>query len=357
MLFSDCLRAIRVLPNKDRAVAEMDLRALRVWRLEMWAPAKRGKSTLIRGTAAALTAPMRMLSIDSDQVDSANIERVPLPGFNDQKTWGEFVDRFEAALGPCADDLASGKIAGVALDTLTTIQYELESLGDKKKMLTESQMESQQRRGKQARVLISMAASITGLHARALQSPLDGAIVLCFTQHARKLSNGTTFAFEGWCPRIGSNTGEATSALADAMIAVGLEPPHCQDPLRFAIVWNGRADVGVRLGDDEREVWERCMSMKADGFADPKRLGKAMAKIWEMRKARWVLHRIGPHVHVDGEITAESVLAAALADPKVAGASKPAEQSEAPAADVSNATAENGAAATEPAATTGRRRR
>lgn len=358
MLFSDCLRAIRVLPREVQAVAEIDLRALRIWRLEMWAPAKRGKSTLIRGTAAALSAPMRLLSIDSDQVDSENIERVPLPGFNDQLTWGQFVDAFEAAIGPCGDDLAKGRIAGVALDTLTTIQYELESLGDKRKMLTETQMDSQKRRGAQARVLLSLAASISGLHGKALRSPLDGPIVLCFTQHARKLTNGTTFAFEGWCPRIGSNTGEAASALADAMIAVGLEPPHCQDPLRFAIQWTGRADVGVRLSDAEREVWARCMDMKHNGFADPRRLGKAMAQIWKMRKENWVLHRLGKHVEVEPGASAETVLAAALADPRCAGATKLPEAVTADVGlDVSKVAADNGNGAAPDSAAPARRRR
>lgn len=313
MKFDDLLAACKVLPAPMRADAENDLRAQRVWRLLIWAPTKRGKSTLLRGLASTLPAPLRILSIDSDQVDGPGIERCSLPGFNSQATFQAFCRAFDAQLSPCESRLKSGELAGVGLDTLTTIGTALESLGDTASMLTESQMESQRRLGAQSRVLVKLAGAIAGMHGAAMRSPLDGPIVLAVTEHARMLKDPATFAFTGWCPRIGSNGGERVVSLFDAVFAVGLEPPHQTEALRYAIVWTGRADVGVRLSDAEREVWSECMSMRDKGRPDPTRVGVALSRIWDMRKVGWVTRWLAPHVQMDSK-DPEAVLAAALAE-------------------------------------------
>ena len=307
-----------------RADAETDLRAQRVWRLLMWAPTKRGKSTLLRGLASTLPAPLRILSIDSDQVDGPGIERCSLPGFNTSATFQAFCKAFDSQLSPCENRLKSGELAGVGLDTLTTIGTALESLGDTAAMLTESQMESQRRLGAQSRVLVKLAGAIAGMHGAAMRSPLDGPIVLVVTEHARMLKDPVSFTFTSWCPRLGSNGGERVVSLFDAVFAVGLEPPHQTDALRYAIVWTGRADVGVRLSDAEREVWTECMSMRDKGRPDPARVGAALSRIWDMRKVGWVSRWLAPHVQTDSKDPGV-VLMAALAEVRKVGSDKPAD--------------------------------
>lgn len=292
MQFCDLLTTIRVLPAAQQADAENDLRALRIWRVLMWAPMGRGKSTLMRGLASTLAAPFRMLSIDADQVDGPNVDRVSLPGFNDTPTFMKFCQAFEAKLKQCEPDLASGKISGIALDTITTIQTELQAMVPLDKAYSMSPVDVLDGKRKQSQTLVSMAAKVSGMHAAGLRSPIDGPIVLAVTEHARLMSKD--FVFLGWCPRIGANGGEQIGALFDAMIGVGLEDPNQQDNLRYAVVWNGRADVKVRLAVDEVPVWEECMSMRAKNRADPARVGVAMNRIWGLRKIRWVKRWLAP---------------------------------------------------------------
>ena len=322
MLFTDLLKAIGVLPAAQRAEAERDLRAARVWRVLLWSPAKRGKSTLLRGTAKHLPAPLRLVSIDSDQTDSENVQRVSLPGFANAASFQAFCLETERALNAGAADIASGKIAGLGIDTLTTIANALKSLTPLATAYNQDQMAMVREKGKQAAVLSSLAAKVMGLHAEAIKSPVDGPILLCVTEHAKEIVDN--FVFKGWQPKIQANAGEEILSLHDAVMALSLEPPHNLEPLRFGLVWSGRADVGVRLSEDERPVFAKTLEKRISTGADPERLGVALAQLWDMRKARWVSRWLAPAVEAPAATPAPEVLRLALGKLEATGAAKPA---------------------------------
>lgn len=289
--------ALEVLRERARALSSRVPEALamleqsRVYRVMNWGPPKGGKTTSILGGAYMLSAPVRVLSVDHDLTPRDNVQWVLLPAGSKIRTREDLPKlhtALMAALKEAAEDIRTGKIAGVIFDTISTMYDVFDRLmvqADPGFGIGKTQMAVMRERGAQARACGGICSMVFSLRDVAQESPLDCPIILAVTEHAREIKSNDEKSWgehEGWEPRIAGSTGAQIFGQVDLQLgfSTDAEPGKTRS---YKVRTTGNGYVGLRMTAAELAAFEAHVSQvsKLD------RMVSALSEVWNMRKVAW----------------------------------------------------------------------
>lgn len=279
------------LAPRDALIARMLLAQSRIQRVMNWGPPKGGKTTSVLACAAGLPAPIRVLSVDHDLKPMVNVEWRLLPVGSSIKTrehLSKLHDAFYAAVDEAEGDLKSGRIAGVVLDTISTMYDVFDRLmvrADPAFGVGASTVSNMRARGPQARACGGMVSAILALREAARESPLDCPIILAITEHARQITEDMDKGFThiGWTPRIAGAAGANIFGQVDIQqgFSVDAEPDKRRS---YKVLYKEHGAVGFRMTAAEMAIYAAAM----DKVSNLTRFGDALREIWQGRKAAWL---------------------------------------------------------------------